>query len=168
MRFFQFIGVSYFEVWHMDMKTVIKNNKGTINNVRKFFKRGETYEHYLNIVSATAGLSSVNYKNQPSKTNYTDRMEKLYLRAIRAKKIVDSVQEAIQALPEKRLQIIMHDAFIDNEVSYNIYTRIHIERSQYFVLLDYGLYLFADVFLMRQLINGVPDPIDLHADDDAC
>ena len=152
----------------MDLKTVVKNNKGTINNVRRFFKCGETYEHYLNIVSATAGLSSVNYKNQPSKTNYTDRMEKLYLRAIRAKKIVDSVQEAIQYLPEKRLQIIMHDAFIDNEVSYNIYTRIHIERSQYFMLENYSLYLFADTFLMRQLINGISNPIDLHADNDAC
>ena len=30
------------------------------------------------------------------------------------------------------------------------------------------MYLFADLFLIRQLANGVSSPVDLTADNDAC
>lgn len=32
----------------------------------------------------------------------------------------------------------------------------------------YAMYLFADLFLIRQLANGVSSPVDLTADNDAC
>lgn len=95
-------------------------------------------------------------------------MEKMYLKAIDAQKIIKSVNEAIDLLPSERLKTILIRSCLKREYTYNICTALHIERSRFFTLKRYAMYLFADLFLIRQLANGVSSPVDLTADNDAC
>lgn len=151
----------------MDIRKIEENNKPTVNNVRRFFKNGK-YDKYLNIANAASGITSIDFTKNTSKTTYTDHMEKMYLKAIEAQKIIKSVNEAIDLLPSERLKTILIRSCLKREYTYNIYAALHIERSQFFTLKGYAMYLFADLFLMRQLANGVASPIDLTADNDAC
>ena len=151
----------------MDIRKIEENNRPTVNNVRRFFKNGK-YDKYLNIATAATGITSIDFTKNTSKTTYTDHMEKMYLKAIDAQKIIKSVNEAIDLLPSERLKTILIRSCLKREYTYNICTALHIERSRFFTLKRYAMYLFADLFLIRQLANGVSNPVDLTADDDAC
>ena len=151
----------------MDIRKIEENNRPTVNNVRRFFKNGK-YDKYLNIATAATGITSIDFTKNTSKTTYTDHMEKMYLKAIDAQKIIKSVNEAIDLLPSERLKTILIRSCLKREYTYNICTALHIERSRFFTLKRYAMYLFADLFLIRQLANGVSSPVDLTADDDAC
>lgn len=158
---------SVYRGYDMDIRKIEENNRPTVNNVRRFFKNGK-YDKYLNIATAATGITSIDFTKNTSKTTYTDHMEKMYLKAIDAQKIIKSVNEAIDLLPSERLKTILIKSCLKREYTYNIYTALHIERSRFFTLKRYAMYLFADLFLIRQLANGVSSPVDLTADDDAC
>ena len=144
----------------MDIRKIEENNRPTVNNVRRFFKNGK-YDKYLNIATAATGITSIDFTKNASKTTYTDHMEKMYLKAIDAQKIIKSVNEAIDLLPSQRLKTILIKSCLKREYTYNIYAALHIERSQFFTLKLYAIYLFADLFLIRQLANGVSSPVVL-------
>lgn len=171
MKLYYFLKVmqlfSVYRGYDMDIRKIEENNRPTVNNVSRFFKNGK-YDKYLNIATAASGITSIDFTKNTSKTTYTDHMEKMYLKAIDAQKIIKSVNEAIDLLPSSRLKTILIRSCLKREYTYNIYAALHIERSQFFTLKRYAMYLFADLFLIRQLANGVSSPIDLTADNDGC
>lgn len=141
------------------------NRKATLQQTRDFFDND--YLKYLNNSNFTKyGLRSIDY-TQPyvSHTRRTDGLASLIIQAINADIIITSVNQAIHdcpELPHHPYRTILTQRYLERHSAWQVALSIQYSNSYYNKLQNEALLVFADRFVIQQVINKAKNIIDLH------
>lgn len=144
----------------------MNDNQSITRNVKDFFKY--RYDNYLSLSSETSSLRSINFGNTAvSHSMQTDSQQRIYLRIMDAQKIIKSVDDAIESCrndTEHPYRKILTLRYIQHRSTVYVISQLSFEKTFYYRnLLPNTLIEFANKFLVKQLVNGVENIIDLTA-----
>lgn len=139
-------------------------SKATIKNVKHFFKY--KYDYYLSLSNEANTIKAMEFSNSTAGSSpVQDAKERMYLKVMDAQKIIKSVDDAINSCQndiDHPYAKVLALKYIKLESTVYIINQIPFEKSSYFDrILPNALIEFANKFMVKELVNGVENIVDL-------
>lgn len=139
-------------------------SKATIKNVKHFFKY--KYDYYLSLSNEANTIKAMEFSNSAvGSSPVQDAKERMYLKVIDAQKIIKSVDDAINSCQddsEHPYATVLTLRYIKLKSTVYVINNIAFERTSYFDrVLPCALIEFANKFMVKELVNGVENIVDL-------
>ena len=139
-------------------------SKATIKNVKHFFKY--KYDYYLSLSNEANTIKAMEFSNSAvGSSPVQDAKERMYLKVMDAQKIIKSVDDAINSCQndsEHPYATVLTLRYIKLKSTVYVINNIAFERTSYFDrVLPCALIEFANKFMVKELVNGVENIVDL-------
>ena len=142
----------------------IASQKIIIKNTKHFFKY--QYDYYSSLANEANTIKGMKFSSTTVDSSpLQDAKEKMYLRIMDAQKIIKSVDDAINSCQndiDHPYAKVLALKYIKLESTVYIINQIPFEKSSYFDrILPNALIEFANKFMVKELVNGVENIVDL-------
>ncbi|PLT10401.1 hypothetical protein CYJ79_10910 [Lactobacillus crispatus] len=142
----------------------IASQKIIIKNTKHFFKY--QYDYYSSLANEANTIKGMKFSSTTVDSSpLQDAKEKMYLRIMDAQKIMKSVDDAINSCQndsEHPYATVLTLRYIKLKSTVYVINNIAFERTSYFDrVLPCALIEFANKFMVKELVNGVENIIDL-------